>query len=80
MSGQEVAGMLHDYGEDWQIQSDSETGIWTAVRYPTPTATRVLVGRDATDLRSKLDAVTGKTGRPSLKRPATAPGKEAAPG
>ena len=62
-----VVELRQEYGPDWHIQRDAETGIWTAVAYPSPTATRVLVGRDAGQLRAKLDAATGGGLRPRLR-------------
>jgi hypothetical protein len=38
-----LAGLLRTYGEHWQIQRDDDSGVWTAIRRPTPTALHVLV-------------------------------------
>lgn len=50
------AELLHDFGENWQIQADQEVGAFVAVRRPTPTAQHILVARDLTALRAKLEA------------------------
>jgi len=56
--GDQLARLMHDFGAKWQIQHDRETGIWTAVACPTPTARHVLAARDATELEVKLKAAT----------------------
>jgi hypothetical protein len=53
------AQVMHVYGEEWQIQRDQETGVWIAVRYPTPTAQHVLVAYDLSGLAAKLEAAQG---------------------
>lgn len=50
----QLAELLEIYGEHWQIQADHDTGAWTAVQRPTPTALHILVGRDLDDLAGKL--------------------------
>jgi len=51
-----LARLLHDFGEHWQIQQDGDSGVWTAIRRPTPTALHVLVAYDLTALAAKLQA------------------------
>ena len=51
----DLLAVLRDFGADWQILHDRETGIWTAVAYPTPTAQHILVARDLTELAVKLE-------------------------
>ena len=67
LSQEEINAMIHTYGDDWAIQYDQSVGVWTAVRYPTPTATRVVAGRSARELRDRLETADGNTGRPTLK-------------
>jgi hypothetical protein len=50
------AQVMHVYGEEWQIHRDQETGVWIAVRYPTPTAQHVLAARGLPELEAKLAA------------------------
>ena len=52
----QLARLMHDFGAEWQIRHDRETGIWTAVAYPTPTAQHVLAARGPTELEVKLEA------------------------
>jgi len=47
-------GLLHDYGERWQI-TEHESGAWTAVERPTPTALRVIAACTIEELRIKLE-------------------------
>jgi hypothetical protein len=54
MSSQ-LADVLVIYGGRWQIGQDPETGMWTAVQRPTPTALSVHVGRTLEELAGKLD-------------------------
>ena len=54
----QLARLMHDFGAEWQICHDCETGIWTAVACPTPTARHVLAARDVTELEVKLKAAT----------------------
>jgi hypothetical protein len=53
-----LAGLLHIYGQQWQIEQDRENGAWTAICRPTPTPTalRVLVAHDLAGLVTKLEA------------------------
>ncbi len=51
-----LAGLLGTYGAMWQIQQDRESGVWTAVSRPTPTALHVLVAYDSAALAAKLEA------------------------
>ena len=47
-------GLFHDYGERWQI-TEHESGAWTAVERPTPTALRVIAACTIEELRTKLE-------------------------
>jgi hypothetical protein len=47
--------LMHDFGEDWQIQPDAEVGAFVAVRRPTPTAQHILIAHDLSALREKLE-------------------------
>ncbi len=51
-----LAALLHSYGEHWQIQQDRESGVWTAISRPTPTALHLLVAYDLPGLAAKLKA------------------------
>lgn len=51
-----LAGLLDTYGEHWQILREDDSGVWTAIRRPTPTALHVLVAYDLTGLAAKLEA------------------------
>jgi hypothetical protein len=51
-----LAGLLHTYGEQWQIERDHEANVWTAVNRPTPTALHVLVAHDLPGLAAKLES------------------------
>ena len=51
-----LAQVMHVYGSEWQICCDREIGVWTAVRYPTPTAQHVVVARSLSELEAKLAA------------------------
>ncbi len=51
-----LAALLHTYGEHWQIQQDGESGVWTAIRRPTPTALHIIVAYDLPGLVAKLEA------------------------
>jgi hypothetical protein len=51
-----LAGLLHIYGQQWQIEQDRENGAWTAICRPTPTALHVLVAHDLAGLVTKLEA------------------------
>jgi hypothetical protein len=48
--------LLRTYGEHWQILRDDDSGVWTAIRRPTPTALHVLVAYDLPGLAAKLEA------------------------
>ena len=52
----QLADLLHAYGERWQIQRDGDSGVWTAIRRPTPTALHVLVAYDLSGLAAKIEA------------------------
>ena len=49
-----LVGLLCTYGEQWQIQQDGGSGVWTAIRRPTPTAFHILVAYDLAGLAAKL--------------------------
>jgi hypothetical protein len=54
----EIAALIHDHGERWQIEHDPGLDVWTAVRQsPDGRHIRVLVARDPAGLRSKLETV-----------------------
>jgi hypothetical protein len=60
-----LADLLHEYGEEWQIGQDGETGLWSAVAYPTPSSLRVLIGRTLGELKARLDKASGVPGAPA---------------
>ena len=49
-----LPGVLHAYGERWQIARDGETAAWTAVERPSPTALHVVVAFSVGELAEKL--------------------------
>jgi hypothetical protein len=54
----EIAALMHDHGERWQIEHTGDLNVWTAVRRsPDGRHIRVLVGRDIAALRGKLETV-----------------------
>jgi hypothetical protein len=54
----EIAALIHDHGERWQIEHTGDLNVWTAVRRPRDGRhIRVLVARDPADLRGKLETV-----------------------
>ena len=54
----EIAALMHDHGERWQIEHEPGLNVWTAVRRsPDGRHIRVLVGRDIEALRGKLETV-----------------------
>ena len=63
MTGRDTSPQLRDlrrtYGARWQIQRDDDSGVWTAIRRPTPTALHILVAYDLTGLAAKLEAAQG---------------------
>ena len=52
----QLRALRQTYGARWQIQRDDDSGVWTAIRRPTPTALHVLVAYDLTGLAAKLEA------------------------
>jgi hypothetical protein len=62
----EIAALIHDAGERWQIEHDPDLDVWTAVRRsPDGRHIRVLVARDPSGLRGKLETVeAGDPGDP----------------
>jgi hypothetical protein len=59
----EIAGLLHDHGEHWQIEHSGDLDVWTAVRRsPDGRHIRVLVARDPAGLRGKLETVEAEPG------------------
>jgi hypothetical protein len=54
----EIAALIHDHGERWQLEHDSGLDVWTAVRRsPDGRHIRVLVAHDPASLRDKLETV-----------------------
>jgi hypothetical protein len=54
----EIAALIHDHGERWQLERDPGLDVWTAVRRsPDGRHIRVLVARDPAALRGKLETV-----------------------
>jgi hypothetical protein len=54
----EIAALIHDHGEHWQIEHTGDLDVWTAVRRsPDGRHIRVLVAHDPTSLRGKLETV-----------------------
>ena len=54
----EIAALIHDHGERWQIEHTGDLDVWTAVRKsPDGRHIRVLVARDPASLRGKLETV-----------------------
>ena len=54
----EIAALIHDHGERWQLEHDPSLDVWTAVRRsPDGRHIRVLVARDPAALRGKLETV-----------------------
>jgi hypothetical protein len=54
--GSELRDVLRNYGEYWQIQQDSESNVWTAIRRLSPTALHIVVAHDLPGLAAKLEA------------------------
>jgi len=52
----QLRDVLRSYGEQWQIQQDCESLVWTAIRRPSPTALHVLVAYELAGLAAKLEA------------------------
>jgi len=64
----EIAALIHDHGEQWQIEHDPGLNVWTAVRRsPDGRHIRVLVARDPAGLRGKLADV--EADEPSPENP-----------
>ena len=54
----EIAALIHDHGEHWQIEHTGDLDVWTAVRRSADGRhIRVLVARDPAGLRGKLETV-----------------------
>jgi hypothetical protein len=54
----EIAALIHDHGERWQLEHDPGLNVWTAVRRSRDGRhIRVLVARDPAVLRGKLETV-----------------------
>lgn len=60
MTSPQLRDLRQTYGERWQIQRDDDSGVWTAIRRPTPTALHVLVAYDLTGLAAKLKAAQAR--------------------
>ncbi len=52
----QLADVLAENGERWQISRDEGAGVWTAVKRPTPSALHIIVGHTLAELAAKLDA------------------------
>ena len=64
----EIAALIHDHGEHWQIEHTGDLNVWTAVRRsPDGRHIRVLVARDPAGLRGKLADV--EADEPSPENP-----------
>jgi hypothetical protein len=51
----EIAELMHDHGQRWQIEHDPAMGVWTAVhRSPDGRHIRMLVARTPAALGTKL--------------------------
>jgi hypothetical protein len=48
----QLAEVMHDFGERWEITQGA--GCWIAVRRPTPTSLRVIAAHGLAELRDKL--------------------------
>jgi hypothetical protein len=59
METTELVGLLHDFGERWEIIDCGS--YWTATRRPTPTSERMIAAHSASELRRKL-ADAGQAG------------------
>ena len=54
----EIAALMHDHGERWQIEHDPGMDVWSAVRRsPDGRHIRVLIAHDPAALRGKLETV-----------------------
>jgi hypothetical protein len=56
-----VPGLLHDFGERWQIEHRGN--VWIAVRRPTVTSYELHVAYTSEELAAKLAAAEGGTPR-----------------
>jgi hypothetical protein len=70
----EVAALLHDHGDRWQIEHEDGLDVWTAVRKsPDGRHIRVLVAHDPASLRGKLagaeDEEPGPDNPPGVAQP-----------
>jgi hypothetical protein len=64
----EIAALIHDHGERWQIEHTGDLDVWTAVRRSRDGRhIRVLVARDPASLRGKLETV--ETNEPGPENP-----------
>jgi len=54
----QLGGILQRHGKQWQLGLDEDTGMWTAVQRPSPTAVHVIVARTLGELAVKLDEDT----------------------
>jgi hypothetical protein len=61
----EIAALIHDHGEHWQIEHSGDLDVWTAVRRSRDGRhIRVLVARDPASLRGKLETRGSRRARP----------------
>jgi hypothetical protein len=59
----DIAALLNAHASEWQIEHDTELGVWTAVRRsPDGRHVRVLVGRDPAALREKIEDAEDEPG------------------
>jgi hypothetical protein len=64
-----LRGVLHAYGERWQIARDDGTATWTAVERPSPTALHVVVAFSVGELAEKLAKQEGAPDALPRRRP-----------
>lgn len=66
----ELADLLHDYRDDWQIERQEHPLAWVAIRHPTLTRIHVLVALDLKGLRAKLESAEATNQWPaSVEKP-----------
>jgi hypothetical protein len=53
-----VIGLLHDYGQDWQIQKQQSPAVWVAIRRMQPPVLEIHCATTAGELRDKLAKAT----------------------
>jgi hypothetical protein len=55
-----LSGLLHNYGEQWQIQRQASPDVWVAVRRPEPGVMEIHCAHSVAELRAKLVAADGE--------------------